>query len=65
MPTPESASVLATRDKVIAAVVAGLRTPRRGRRPKHWTQIDRAFETLRLGKHALVGHLGIATDPAA
>ena len=55
------AAILAIRDHVIAPLIAGIRTPRRGRPPKHWTNIDRDYETLRLGMHSLLGHLGIAT----
>ena len=58
------AAILTVRDKVIAPLIAGIRTPRRGRPPKHWTNVDRDYETLRLGMHTLFGHLGIATDAA-
>jgi hypothetical protein len=58
------AAILTVRDNVIAPLIAGIRTPRRGRPPKHWTNVDRDYETLRLGMHALFGHLGIATDAA-
>jgi hypothetical protein len=67
---PEAAArtitaLLTIRDKVIAPLIAGIRTPRRGRPPKHWTQIDRDYETIRLNMHALFGHLGIATHASA
>jgi hypothetical protein len=47
---PEAAArtitaLLTVGDKVIAPLIAGIRTPRRGRPPKHWTQIDRDYET--------------------
>jgi hypothetical protein len=66
---PEAAArnitaLLTVRDKVIAPLIAGIRTPRRGRPPKHRTQIDRDYENLRLGMQALFGHLGIAIDAA-
>jgi len=35
------AALLALRDHVIAPVIAGARSPRRGRKPAHWTAIDR------------------------
>jgi hypothetical protein len=57
----EITAILAIRDHVIAPLIAGVRTPRRGRPPKHWTNIDRDYETLRLGMQTLLGHLGIAT----
>jgi hypothetical protein len=40
-------ALLTLRDKVIAPLISGIRTPRRGRPPKHWTQIDRDYETIR------------------
>jgi hypothetical protein len=55
------AAILTIRDKVIAPLIAGIRTPRQGRPPKHWTDIDRDYETLRRGMKALFGHLGITT----
>jgi hypothetical protein len=55
------AAILTIRDKVIAPLIAGIRTPRQGRPPKHWTDIDRDYETLRRGIKALFGHLGITT----
>ena len=57
-------ALLTVRDKVIAPLIAGIRTPRRGRPPNHWTQIDRDYQNLRLGMQALFAHLGIATDAA-
>jgi len=55
------AALLTIRDKVIAPLIAGIRTPRQGRPPKHWTDIDCDYETLRRGMKALFGHLGITT----
>ena len=55
------AAILAIRDHAIAPLIAGIRTPRRGRPPKTWTNIDRDYETLRLAMHTLFTHLGIAT----
>jgi hypothetical protein len=54
-------AILTIRDKIIAPLIAGIRTPRRGRPPKTWTNIDRDYETLRLAMHTLFTHLGIAT----
>ncbi len=34
-------AILAIRDHVLAPLIAGVRIPRRGRPPKHWTNIDR------------------------
>jgi hypothetical protein len=56
---------VALRDHVIAPVIAGTRSPRRGRKPAHWTAIDRDYETLRIGMQTLFHDLGIATPDAA
>ncbi|HUL98056.1 MAG TPA: hypothetical protein VLU24_01190 [Mycobacterium sp.] len=56
-------ALLTLRDKVIAPLIAGIRTPRRGRPPKYWTKIDRDYETLRLHIQTLFHDLGISTDP--
>jgi hypothetical protein len=67
---PEAAArtitaLLTIRDKVIAPLAAGIRTPRRGRTPTHWTDIDRDYEALRLKMQTLLNHLGIATRAGA
>ena len=53
------AALLALRDQVIAPILAGVHTPRRGRKPAHWTAIDRDYETLRIGMQTLFDDLGI------
>jgi len=60
-------ALLTLRDKVIAPLIAGIRTPRQGRPPKHWTTIDRHYETLRLHMQTLLHDLGISTtaNPAS
>jgi hypothetical protein len=58
------AVLLALRDQVIGPILAGVRSPRRGRKPAHWTAVDRDYETLRMGMRALFNDLGI-TAPAA
>jgi hypothetical protein len=57
------AALLALRDQVIAPVLAGIRSPRRGRKPTHWTAIDRHYQTLRIGMQHLFHDLGVT--PAA
>jgi hypothetical protein len=42
------AALLAVRDHVIGPILAGVRSPRLGRKPTHWTAIDRDYETLRI-----------------
>jgi hypothetical protein len=58
-------ALLTIRDKVIAPLAAGIRTPRRGRPPNTWTTIDRDYGTLRLNMQTLINHLGIATKATA
>jgi len=53
------AALLALRDHVIAPILSGVRSPRIGRKPAHWTRIDRDYETLRIGMQALFHDLGI------
>jgi hypothetical protein len=52
-------ALLTLRDHVIAPILAGVRSPRPGRKPAHWTAIDRSYESLRIGMQTLFGHLGI------
>ncbi len=40
------AALLALRDQVIAPILAGIRSPRMGRKPPHWTRIDRDYEIM-------------------
>jgi hypothetical protein len=58
-------ALLALRDQVIAPILAGVRSPRMGRKPKAWTRIDRDYETLRIHMQTLFHDLGIHTDAAA
>jgi hypothetical protein len=58
-------ALLALHDQVIAPILAGVRSPRPGRKPAHWTRIDRDYETLRIGMQTLFHDLGIAASPAA
>jgi hypothetical protein len=59
------AGLLALRDQVIGPILAGVRSPRLGRKPAHWTAVDRDYETLRIGMQALFADLGITTSAAA
>jgi hypothetical protein len=59
------AALLALRDQVIGPILAGIRSPRRGRKPAHWTQTDRDYETLRINMQTLFTDLGITTAAAA
>jgi hypothetical protein len=53
--------LLTLREHVIAPIIAGVRSPARGRKPSHWTVIDRDYETLRTNMHTLFDHLAITT----
>ena len=60
---PDAARVLvglvALRDQVIAPVLAGVRSPRQGRKPSHWTAVDRDYEQLRITMQNLFNDLAI------
>jgi hypothetical protein len=59
------AALLTLRDHVIAPILAGVRSPRRGRKPKIWTAVDRDYEALRTGMQTLFQHIGIETHQTA
>jgi hypothetical protein len=59
------AALLTLRDQVIAPILAGVRSPRLGRKPAIWTPVDRDYETLRIGMQALFHHLGISAGAQA
>jgi hypothetical protein len=65
---PDAARVLlglvALRDQVIAPVLAGVRSPRQGRKPSHWTAVDRDNEQLRITMQKLFDDLAIARAAA-
>lgn len=68
MPPPAARTItalLTLRDHVIAPILAGVRSPRMGRKPAHWTRIDRDYETLRINMRTLFHDLGIITGAAA
>ncbi len=57
-------ALLVLRDHVIAPILAGVRSPRLGRKPAHWTTIDRRYETLRIDMQNLFTDLAINTQAA-
>ena len=59
------AAMLTLRDQVIAPILAGVRSPRPGRKPAHWTLIDRNYETLRIDMQTLFHNLGITPAQAS
>jgi hypothetical protein len=58
------AALLTLRDHVIGPILAGVRSPRMGRKPKIWTPNDRRYESLRIGMQDLFNDLGINTAAA-
>ena len=53
------------REHVVSPILAGLRSPRQGRKPSAWTRVDRDYESLRIGMQTLFGDLGISTTALA
>ena len=51
--------------QVIAPILAGLRSPRMGRKPAHWTRVDRDYERIRIHMQTLFNDLAIETPLAA
>jgi hypothetical protein len=49
------------RKHVVDPILAGVRSPRQGRKPSTWTTVDRDYESLRVDMQTLFGHLGITT----
>jgi hypothetical protein len=58
-------ALLTLREQVIAPILAGIRSPRMGRKPATWTRVDRDYEALRINMQTLFHHLGITTGAAA
>ena len=53
-------ALLTLREDVIAPLLAGVADPRIRRTPRHWTEIDRHYQALRLEMMALFADIGIA-----
>jgi hypothetical protein len=58
------AGLVALRDHVIAPILAGVRSPHRGRRPSCWTTVDRDYEQVRIAMQTLFHDLAIDRDAA-
>jgi hypothetical protein len=54
------AALFILREHVIAPILAGVRSPRLGRKPATWTPADRHYEQLRIRMQPLFHHLGLA-----
>jgi hypothetical protein len=59
------AALLTLRDQVIAPILAGVRSPRMGCKPKIWTAIDRDYEQIRIHMQTLFVDLGLGTVATA
>jgi hypothetical protein len=59
------AALLALRDEVISPILAGVRSPRQGRKPATWTPVDRDYEALRIDMQNLFQHLHLDTASVA
>jgi DNA-binding transcriptional ArsR family regulator len=53
------AALLTLREQVIAPILAGVRSPRMGRKPATWTNVDRDYEKIRIDMQTLFQDLGI------
>ena len=60
--TPQNAGTIAAlltlREHVIAPILAGVRSPRMGRKPITWTSVDRDYEKIRIDMQTLFRDLG-------
>jgi hypothetical protein len=54
------AALLILRDQIIMPLLAGVRSPRIGRKPQTWTATDRHYEQLRIHMEPLFEELGLA-----
>ena len=59
------AALLTLRDQIIAPILAGVRSPRLGRKPAHWTRVDRHYEQIRIDMQTLFTDLALETPLAA
>ena len=61
--TPQNAGTIAAlltlREHVIGPILAGVRSPRRGRKPIAWTSVDRDYEKIRIDMQTLFSDPGI------
>ena len=56
------AALLTLRDQVIAPILAGIRSPRMGRKPNAWTSIDCDYEQIRINMQTLFDDLALTTS---
>jgi hypothetical protein len=53
------AALLTLREHVIGPILAGIRSPRMGRKPITWTSVGRDYEKIRIDMQTLFRDLGI------
>jgi hypothetical protein len=53
------AALLTLREQVIVPILAGVRSPRLGRKPIAWTSVDGDYERIRIDMQTLLQDLGI------
>jgi hypothetical protein len=58
-------ALLTLRDQVITPILAGIRSPKMGRKPSHWTRVDRDYEQIRIAMQTLFGDLALTTPLTA
>jgi hypothetical protein len=58
-------ALLTLREQVISPILAGIRSPRMGRKPATWTQVDHDYEKIRISMQDLFHDLGITTGATA
>jgi hypothetical protein len=58
-------ALLTLREQVIGPILAGTRSPRMGRKPATWTQVDHDYEKIRISMQSLFHDLGITTGATA
>jgi hypothetical protein len=58
-------ALLTLREQVISPILAGIRSPRMGRKPTYWNRVDRDYETLRINMQTLFHDLGLTTTTGA
>jgi len=59
------AALLTLREQVIAPILANVHSPKMGRKPAHWTRVDRDYERIRIDMQTLFTDLAIETPLAA
>jgi hypothetical protein len=62
---PPSVTVRQERGPVTGPILAAIRSPRMGRKPAHWTRVDRDYERIRIEMQTLFNDLAIETPLAA